>query len=890
MTFEPDHISLLITPDASAGRRVRSAIAGRNLGLGMKVLTWREVLEDVRLAYLLPPLEESWNETIRQAITEMGAGFWRRSFEVDPAGTTSVVAAALDEVIRNGDIARVCSHSSLSERTNSTLGDLRRLWEQTGDALPPELELIKAVREDPDRAISRFAVHWVDGWPRLDRFQLELVDLLNQHGRSPDQTFSEILHEAASLPEILETSSFPQRLANLCFVGGTDIPRAEEDISFLIARDPLQEIECALGMAQKMLSRGVLAREIGILLPDDAYYHRALADTMAVVGLLAAGLSTQISLRDLGGEIVRSLILLARGPVPKMALAALMTSPLAPWPDDIGLKMASDVMSGRFGLRSPKGISEEAEKALSVIRRLRDEKVSLAEAIEVFAHGNDDPPHNSRLRSLAGVIAEQEAGVGQLDHEHLLRLVGHVSTTADSPILFPQNGIRIFQESQEPWTTVEQLIVLGFNAGRYPAVPGASPVLHDLDKQAINEQLGWSLPTADIILSSRRERFQRQLASARTAIKIMASARSIDGSTVQLAETATFMAGLLGVELEDLFVPVDRDEIWLPRVREEMPSAPRQPAPKDLNLGRDLLSLRTNEDGETLPESPSSLETLLVSPLAWLLDRIDAEPDLWEPDTLSPLLQGNIAHFVFEHLFTVGGDIIEESAVVDAVNAALDEAIRQQAPLLSTAQWKVERHSLRTTLIQAVSHWRDVLETLDAMVVGSEARLKGTFNSVPIKGFSDAVLQLPGGKLVVVDYKKSSSGKRRERMELGYDCQVSLYERMIAQNPGELGFDQTSEKPGIVYYTLNDQRVLADDRTGLSADVPGLIVVPNDVSSNALSEIEERVVKLRRGIVEMNRDDDAKRLEKDKALPGFALEASPLVMMYARSAPAEDEA
>jgi len=207
--------------------------------------------------------------------------------------------------------------------------------------------------------------------------------------------------------------------------------------------------------------------------------------------------------------------------------------------------------------------------------------------------------------------------------------------------------------------------------------------------------------------------------------------------------------------------------------------------------------------------------------------------------------------------------------------------IRQQAPLLSTAQWKLERNALRATLVQAVRTWCDVLEVLGAKVVGVEASLKGEFNGVPIRGFSDEVVQLPGGKLVVVDFKKSSSGKRRDRMELGYDCQVSLYEKMINDNPGELGIEGLSETPGIVYYTLNDQRVLVDDRTGLDKSVPGLIVVPNDVSSNALREIEEHLKRLRRGLVEMNRVGDATRFEKEKALPDFALQSSPLVMLFA---------
>ena len=126
-------------------------------------------------------------------------------------------------------------------------------------------------------------------------------------------------------------------------------------------------------------------------------------------------------------------------------------------------------------------------------------------------------------------------------------------------------------------------------------------------------------------------------------------------------------------------------------------------------------------------------------------------------------------------------------------------------------------------------------------------------------------------------------------MELGYDCQVSLYEKMINDNPSALGVEGISDTPGIIYYTLNDQRVITDDRTGLPNSVPGLIVVSNDVSENALSEISGQINKLKAGIIEMNHEGDASAFAKEKALPDFALEASPLVMMFAHPDPVEGE-
>ena len=49
------------------------------------------------------------------------------------------------------------------------------------------------------------------------------------------------------------------------------------------------------------------------------------------------------------------------------------------------------------------------------------------------------------------------------------------------------------------------------------------------------------------------------------------------------------------------------------------PEPPRALLLEDLEFGRDLVALRVDAQGQPRPESPSSLETLMVSRLAWLL-------------------------------------------------------------------------------------------------------------------------------------------------------------------------------------------------------------------------------------------------------------------------------
>ena len=876
--------NLILTPDASASKHVRAILAEKSLGFGVKVVTPKELIDEVRRAYLVPNIQDDWLERLRHSMDRLSNGFfWSKSFNVDPTGTSSAVADALDEILRSGGIDGKWQSSNLAARANNMLHDLEELWNDAGNPLPSDLKAIKEIEDQSHAGLYSFSIYFVEGWPRLDNRLKQLINRLNSASDALNGKLLEVLQEVSQIPDSANAISITQQLSANCFGLFSEKLECSEAVSFLMARDPLEEIECAVGAIQKQLKDGACPYDIGVLLPSNPFYHNAFADAASIAGLYTAGLTQTHTLRDLAGEVMRSLLLISRGPIPKMAFAALLASPIAPWRKSIGNQLASSVMSGSFKLSPVKDMTADEEKGLMAVRNLRINKMPIAEVVEIFARGVENTNHSFRLRALGKLISQHQRSSVNVDYDHLLALVEHVDEVVENPSVFPQNGIRVFSENQEPWDDVKDLYVLGFNGGHYPQLPGTFPVFHDSEKQKINIEMGWNLPTAETLLDISRSRFQRQIGSASANLTFFGSARSVAGSAIQVSETATFIAGCFGTDAEELFVSVQGHDGLLPQANDAEPVKMRQAISKDLALGRDLLTLRTDGDGNPKPESPSSLDTLLVSPLCWLLSRLDALPDPWSADTLDTLLQGNIAHAVFELLFKKDKKLLNKEQVEFAVDEALAEVIRQQAPLLSTAQWKVERNTLRSTLIQAAKNWRHVLEVLEAKVIGVESGLKGEFCGIPIRGFSDEVIQMPDGKLAVVDFKKSSSQKRRERMELGYDCQVSLYKKMLNDNSDELGVDSSSEPPGIIYYTLNDQRVITDAGTGLPDNIPGLIVVSNDVSMNALDEIKNLLQKLKRGVVEMNHEGDTSRLAKEKALPDFALQATPLVRMFAHS-------
>lgn len=870
----------MLVPDANSGRKVRCLLAQEKLGLGVKVVTWPELLEELRLETLMPAPAEDWVTSVKEEISSINDAFWSKSYLVDPIGTANEISNSLHELLLRGDLNTPVSDQGLSERSLSTLNDFRRLWDAVGKTYPAEIELIQSFVKAGQDSLGKIGVYWVRGWPSLSPLQETLVQYFAPDEHSRNTQLVATLTEVAGLPEVTGQSATSLKLAHSCFEGAKGSLQIDDSVNFFVARDALEEAECATSSVQQLLSSGCSPSDIGILIPRDAQYKTAIETCLFLAGQVTAGLQHTYVNRDLGGEVVRSLILLARGAIPKMALASLLASPLAPWSQQTGNQLALRVNSGRFDLKPIYGMEESEEKNLVTLRLLRDGKASLTDAIEVFAKGTDDPLHQARLRALTSVIAQRISGSGDPDYDSLLDIVGHEKTPIDHVVQYPQNGIRVFYEHQETWATVDHLFVLGFNSGNYPTSPATSPVFHETEKRDLNSVLGWNMLTAEDKLQVNRARFQRQIGSASKSLTFYTSARNYGGSSRSPSETATFIAGVLGSDVDDLFKSVSTAGASLPSVPATSPTPPREIEIADLDLKTDLLTVRSKSDGSPIPESPSSLETLLVSPLGWFLRKFGTAPSPWEPDTLDARLQGNIAHSVFETLFPVEGEPFDISKVEEIVDAALLDAIRKEAPLMTNAQWKVERNVLRSTLVQAVLHWRSVLEHLNARVVGAEKSLSGEFNGMPTKGYSDEVIQLPEGTLLVVDFKKSGSSKRRDRMELGYDCQVSLYEQMISAGIGDVSLDARSKKSGLVYFTLNDQRVVSDQKSGLSNQTPGLLVVSGDVSANALREITENMNKLRKGVIELNHEGDDTRLEKQKALPSFALDISPLIRMF----------
>jgi hypothetical protein len=253
------------------------------------------------------------------------------------------------------------------------------------------------------------------------------------------------------------------------------------------------------------------------------------------------------------------------------------------------------------------------------------------------------------------------------------------------------------------------------------------------------------------------------------------------------------------------------------------------------------------------------------------------------------MLRGSLAHEVFERLFPPGKDHPSDEVIEEKVPELLLERIRAIAPFLQTSAWAVERNTLEAEITKSAKHWSMVLKSLNAEIVGNEFWLSGTLFEHPVHGKADCLLRLPDGQPIVVDYKKSSSGTRRQRLQKGWDLQVDLYRRMTVRidersHEAVVRIGETlngwSKQPAVAYHTLNDGNVLLN---GIEVfDSTDVELVAGDIAVNALALISARFDALKAGRLETNTTADAKFFQKAAALGTYALEDSPLITAFMR--------
>jgi RecB family exonuclease len=911
-------VTFALAADAAAARRLRRMTAETGAQTGWLAGTWRELVDLAHRAYLLPVPQQDWQDVFEGALRNVPGAFWCESLDIAPDETRASVLSALCEIISSTEPDSPAAWGDLGQlpsRAAQHLRDLSQLVEALDGQLPPDLAAIQSImRATPRDALHLIRVDHIEGHPHLSRWQQALVaklnrDVLSQQrdpaGKPLDPSSH---HEQVALGcEAGDPSTALGHLQRVLFKGSARQAVLDDSVQWLAVRDFLQEAEVAAGMAQELLRSdpGLRPADIGILLPDSFEYSVAVHDAFGLAGLLTSGLAVDWWRRDLGLEWLFHFLYCRQKPAPAMALAICLASPLMPWPREVGAAMAQQIMGGEYGLDFERVQGRIAQRMMILLQEGDRSPETLQAAIREIPEllGDDEALSGHRehlqggLRNLDGLLESAQ----ELDWRMLRRAVRPRVIRSEAPSDFNLEGVTVWTEGQEPWRQVKHLLVLGFARGAYPARRSAGAVFSEPDLEALREQLGLPVDTPARQTARRRVLFRRQLGAVSSSVSFLSPRRDASGSSQGPSESLVFMTRLFdGVtESEGLVCELDtaQGRAQAHSVAFASPASPKPPREmlaSDLALERDLIAVRKDAQGNPRPESPSSLETLLVSPLAWLLRRVGAEPSEWAPEAPGPILLGSIAHKVLEELFPQGQPIPGADDIETAIPERVDNTLRNMAPFMLGDQWQMELRRFSRGLALAASKWREILVQINAEVLLNESWLWGQWSGIPVHGQTDQILGLPDDRLLVVDYKRSRSSSRQPRMEKGYDCQANLY-RLMLETGGLKDSDdgalnqrlKRARRIDVVYFLLNDQVALTDYDLAAAGGIPNWRALGPDVSGHAMDALRERLKDVQRGIVKMNRVDDRDRLKKEAGIEAYALENSPLISLFSIADEAE---
>ena len=917
-------LHFLLVPDESAARRVRRALARNGGRSGVIVGTWQELICRAREAYFRPPVADWDDSDFEAALASAGNGFWSESYAVAPDETSDAVKRALASLLLATDPHRepqLPDPERFHGWPRRIVADLLSLQASVGERLPGDLAVIRdLLSADSDSVSQPIRVVRVDGIPQTSRWQDALIDKLNREaardGGSPDGELDATLESLLEADPQAKPESALGVLQAKLFETDESTIRPDRSVQWVGVRDFQQEAEVAAGMVQTLIKEhpDVELKQIGLLVPEDFQYCVAVEDAFGLAGLALSGLPGERWRRDLGPEAVYHFLCCRQKPAPRMALAVCLSSVLMPWSPEVGAVMAQAVMDGDYEPRLPSQESAEAHAMLALIRDGDSEPATLARALREFAALLDGreafSAHRGRAQDASQRVLDRLEGAREIDWSDLRRAVKPQLIIGGEAPSYNVEGVTVWRELHEPWRAVRHLFVLGFAQGRYPRRMRSAPVFSETNIRAVREGCGIAVDSSSDAQRRARLLFRRQLRAVSDSATFLIPRRLPSGESQSPSETLVFMRRLVEPSKRgpSLIAESDLSED-LNRIRHLALSTDRSPRPPrsylcgDLNLNRNLLEIGSDAEDSLRPESPTGLELPMVSPLAWLIRRLGAEPLLWSPESADPRVIGNLAHQVFEDLFPPAGALPEQDQVATRARDSLDRAIQQQAPFLRNPQWHFERHHIAEQSVRAAQIWRKVLEQLGAEILGTEQWLQGYWSGIGIHGKADLILGLEGDRLLIVDYKWTRSEGRRNQMELGFDSQASLYREMAetgGPKPPRPGRESSNEEAqltkritaakgiGIVYFTMRDRTCLSDATLPESASIPGWFALDNDIAANASAIIRARLKELRQGIVRLNFKNDRTYIEKKAGIKAYAMDLSPLIDLFALPEPHVD--
>ncbi|MGH0364813.1 PD-(D/E)XK nuclease family protein [Sinorhizobium meliloti] len=803
---------------------------------------------------------------------------WSDSYAVASDEVSQHIAVALRQLAlaTPGLSVEAIDLSNLPDgRARDHLTALKLLWERMDDALPEDLHIARHVLAcSSDDALEPLPIV---GGPCL--FESRAEAALREH-------LSALF---GTVPEAANTTLGNGALGHVQrHLLNTSLPVAPDDTLHVFGlRDPREEISFAAARAQALVRQGYRARDIGLLVPDDPAYRLAIEPAFNRIGLQLSGMTAPLSLRDHAGEFLTNLLAITRGPAPRMALASICLSPLTQWPADAGRNFANEYIRNGWS-RAARTYNGPGAKIFDELRPVSSPGQLIARLCSIANELVAPTQLMPRINALRPLLKGDA-----IDWRSIARVVAPAALTPDGEGRFVE-GVSVFGETALPWRSVRHLIVAGAAGTYWPRPVAANPFFTESEIVMIEGATNLRLPSRRQTLARRLELFRRQLGTVTDGVTLTASARDLEGKQLAPTTGLSLIARALGAKAAEALITdaggqfqssqalggaITSDAHW-----HEENTRPPLPEGSEISIPGDPFALRQAADGATKPQSPSRLETLLVSPLGWLLGEIGAEDRTWAPESLDVLTLGKLVHSTLETLFPEGAGGLDETAIRMAFPAAFETAISQTAPWLVGDNWVSERTNLARETLEAALNWSRFLIDNGARVRRVEIQLSGAYYHLSISGRADCLLDLADDRIMVVDHKRSSSSSRRKRMEAAADLQVELYRRMITTT-AEFA-EVTSDRIVTAYHcTLDGRVVTGPEGKGLK----GVVTVNGEIGSTADEIVSGHIKGLSKGRLALNLASDSQTFEKVHGIKPYALD-NPLVAAFLLPAPSPEDA
>jgi len=870
-------MDFILVADALTASEARYALAQRNT-MGARVGSFSVLLETLAELWLIESSDLDWGIALQEQALAMADVFWKDSVRVDEPATMAELKTSLQFLLNSLPLGtQPAEISEPANRYERYYNDLVSLFKRIGER-PAQDELAEQwLAEHQELCIEPLYVYPRLNTERLYPWQQQILSILSEKcWLAPEpEKYGFILeptpaNESAPVQQFAQTLFHPAADTILC-----------EGLHWLTCRDHVQEVEAVTSLIQTALDKGTAPERIAVVVPQSGDYELWLEKHFEYAGIISSNVRQDSKVFDWQSSLIHDLFSTLVQPEVPMGLMSVMVNPLMPWSAKTGYKFAEHCAKRKM-LTS----EEEIEQTLLDLLQLAPEKTTtcvidwLKVIIDLCRKNIHKGLNGQRMKGLLQNIERLLFLYNAEDFEErinqILRQMPVATLNSSENRIRYLNAINIIQEKEPLPFQVDQLFILGFNQGHYSYRPEHTGAIPREAWDSIASTASLAVPTTETSQEYWQKDFTELLNRADKGVTFLRATNNYLGEPLESSETLLDMALCFQV-MEDL-APEDLETPILqsshPLLRTETIEVYSQASPEldDLYFGDNLQKAKLDDNGDTRRESPSSLEKLMLSPLAWLLNRLYIESRIWEPQTPDIRIQGNVAHKVFELFFHEQQSTVNESLI----GRLFDQAVDEEAPFLNTDRWSLKRIKLRDEVSKALNDLAGWCVQLGWQITQAEGEIEGSLWGIKVRGRVDAILS-DGKQALIVDYKKSKHANRLTRLEKGYDLQTYIYKALYQQgNPGS--------SPLSGYFTLNDSTLVTDQA------LPGsgaLSMVRPKVgldaqSENAVAFVGERLKAIQAGKITLNQTDDVKEWGK-LGITDYSTKDNPVITRFIRN-------